>query len=99
MIFAQCTNNVQTSKKLIYTNKKIEFLHEWHSKGQGFDSPMLHQKTLDFIRKIKGFIFSIALENHWKSPKIESRNVQNNVQDFFIDRNYAMEQMIFFRLS
>ena len=52
---------------------------EWHSKGQGFDSPMLHQKTLDFIRKIKGFIFSIARKNHWKSLKIESRNVQNNV--------------------
>ena len=99
MIFAQCTNNVQASKKLRYTNKKIEFLHEWHSKGQGFDSPMLHQKTLDFIRKIKGFLFSIAQKKRWKSLKIESRNVQNNVQDFFIYRNYAMEQMIFFRLS
>ena len=60
---------------------------------------MLHQKTLDFIRKIKGFLFSFVQKNRCKSLKIESRNVQNNVQDFFIDRNYAMEQIIFFRLS
>ena len=43
--------------------------------------PYAPPKTLDFIRKIKGFLFSVVHKNHWKSPKIESRNVQNNVQD------------------